>query len=100
MTGILLLGRNNCEFFRSDCEVLVGGQGWVFLQAGCLGGAGRLAGRAAVPCQLLVQVAGVDDVLGEDVDVVAVVVVSLDHWHPVVCLAKQPDGDIGMEEDL
>ena len=48
----------------------------------------------------MAEAAGVDDVLGEDVDVVAVVVVSLDHWHPVVCLAKQADGDVGMEEDL
>ena len=48
----------------------------------------------------MAEAAGVDDVLGEDVDVVAVVVVSLDHGHPVICLTKQTDGDVCMEEDL
>ena len=44
--------------------------------------------------------AGLDDVLGEDVDNVAVVVIGLDHWRPIVCLAEQADGDAAVEEDL
>ena len=48
-------------------------------------------------CQL---VARVDDVLGEDADVVAVVVISLHHWRPILCLAEEADGDVAVEEDL
>ena len=48
-------------------------------------------------CQL---VARVDDVLGEDADVVAVVVISLHHWRPILCLADEADGDVAVEEDL
>ena len=44
--------------------------------------------------------AGLDDVLGEDVDNVAVVVIGLDHWRPIVCLAEQADGDVAVEEVL
>ena len=48
-------------------------------------------------CQL---VARVDDVLGEDADVVAVVVIGLHHWRPILCLADEADRDVAVEEDL